>query len=506
MSETPAPGPEWRRRPSWWLDTHPVPERGTPLQEGEEHDVVIVGAGLTGLVTAVLLATAGWRTCVVEARTVGAVATGNTTAKVSLLQGTMLSRLRSRHGEKVVRGYVEANLAGQAWLREFLTSRGAAWEVRDAFTYAAGEEARSRLADEVGAAQAAGLPLDWADETGLPFPVAGAVRLADQGQIHPTEALDALLSEFLAQGGTLHTGCRVMEVDAGQPCRVTTAAGELRADQVVLATGTPILDRGGHFARLHPERSYALAFRVPGPIPRGMYLSADQPTRSLRTATGPAGEMLLVGGNGHVVGREASPSLQVADLAAWTGLHFPGAELTHVWSAQDYRPAAGLPLVGPLAWSRDRIHVATGFSKWGMANGAAAGLRLASALAGTVPAWGEAMDAAHALAGLRQGARYNLDVAGQLVAGWAAATSRALPPTPPAEDEGVVGRLGARPAARSTVDGSTCTVSAVCTHLGGILAWNDAERSWDCPLHGSRFDHTGALLEGPAVSDLERLD
>lgn len=505
MPESREPAPDRRRKPSFWLDTHPVPERGVPLEDGEEYDVVVVGAGLTGLVTAVLLVSAGWRTCLIEARTVGAVATGNTTAKVSLLQGTLLSGLRARQGDEVLRGYVQANLAGQAWLRDFLTGHGASWQVRTAFTYAAQEDARSRLTAEIEAARAAGLAVTWSNDTGLPFAVAAAIRLPDQAQIHPTEALDVLLAEFLALGGTLHTGCRVRDVDAGTPCRVVTALGDVRADQVVLATGTPILDRGGHFARLRAERSYALAARVPGEIPDGMYLSADEPTRSLRTASGPDGEVLLVGGNGHVVGREESPRRRINDLAAWTGHHFPGAEITHSWSAQDYRPAAGVPLVGPLPWSKGRIHAATGYRKWGMANAVAAGLRLVGGLTGSRPDWAAAMDATHATAGLVDLSRYTAEVAGRATAGWVTA-SRSLPEAAPPEGAGVVGRVGARPAARSTVDGRTCTVSAVCPHLGGILAWNDAERSWDCPLHGSRFDHAGRLLEGPAVSDLEPID
>lgn len=505
MSASRDPEPAWRRKPSYWLDTHPVPERGVPLADGERYDAVVVGAGLTGLVTAVLLATAGWRTCLIEARTVGAVATGNTTAKVSLLQGTLLSRLRDRQGDEVLRGYVEANLAGQAWLRDFLTGHGATWQVRTAFTYAAQEDARKLLAAEVDAARAAGLPVTWSNDTGLPYPVAAAIRLPDQAQIHPTEALDTLLTEFLARGGTLHTGCRVRDVDAGRPCRVVTALGDVLADQVVLATGSPILDRGGHFARLRAERSYALAARVPGEIPDGMYLSVDEPTRSLRTASGPGGEVLLVGGNGHVVGREESPQRRVNDLVAWTAHHFPGAEVTHSWSAQDYRPAAAVPMVGALPWSGGRVHAATGYRKWGMANAAAAGLRLVGELTGSRPGWAAALDATRATAGMLDLSRYTAEVAGRATSGWVTA-SRALPETAPPEGTGVVGRVGVRPAARSTVDGRTCTVSALCTHLGGVLAWNDAERSWDCPLHGSRFDSAGRLLEGPAVDDLATLD
>lgn len=153
------------------------------------------------------------------------------------------------------------------------------------------------------------------------------------------------------------------------------------AKQCVLATGAPILDRGGFFARLKPQRSYCTAFTVPTPPPRAMYLSADSPSRSVRYAPTRDGERVIVGGNGHVVGRGAEAAA-VADLVAWTKLHFPGAELTHVWSAQDYEPVHELPFVGPLLPRSESLFVATGFAKWGMTNGVAAALLLAKRLLG----------------------------------------------------------------------------------------------------------------------------
>jgi Rieske Fe-S protein len=236
-----------------------------------------------------------------------------------------------------------------------------------------------------------------------------------------------------------------------------------------------------------------------------MYLSADLPNRSLRSAPGPSGNRLLVGGNGHVVGRRQPTSAQVDDLVAWTTAHFPGAQLTHAWSAQDYHPVDELPHVGPLTPDNDRVLVATGYSKWGMTNAVAAALALAGATLGGQLPWAAVLASwrLNELAATPAALRLNASVAAQMVAGWAAAETSGPRSGRPADGEGWVERgPSARPIAVATVDGVTHRCSAICPHLKGVVRWNDAEQSWDCPLHGSRFDVTGRLLEGPAAKDL----
>ncbi|MDI3330771.1 MAG: FAD-dependent oxidoreductase [Micrococcus sp.] len=491
-------------RTSLWLDTHPVPATGADrLTPDERYDTVVAGAGLTGLATAVLLARAGQRVAVLEARSVGAVATGNTTAKVTLLQGTTLAEISRHQSVRVLRSYVEGNREGQSWLLRYLDEQGVDYQRRPAYTYATTEEGLARLHAEQEADLAAGLEVTWTTDTELPYPVAGAIRLEDQAQIHPMQVLDSLAAEFRRRGGRLVEGVRVTGAGFRSPLTVQTTAGEVRAVRLVLATGVPVLDRGGYFAKLSPNRSYAQSYRVPGRIPRGMYLSADSPSRSLRTAPVDGGELLVVGGNGHVVGRSASPQAAVDNLEAWTQEHFPGAERTHAWSAQDYRSANLIPFVGTLPRGGGHIYLATGFNKWGMTNGVSAALRISAQILGGSVDWAKPMERRLTTpSDLLTGLKDNAAVGARLATGWASAELRPLPDEPPAEGQGVVGREHGRPVAVSTVDGVTCRMSAVCTHLGGIVSWNDAERSWDCPLHGSRFAADGSRLEGPAVKDL----
>lgn len=490
---------------SLWFEDLPTPLTETdPFEAGARYDVVVAGAGITGLSTALLLAQQGRQVAVLEARRVAAVTTGNTTGKVSLLQGTSLSTVLKAAGPEAARHYVSANRSAQEWVLEHCSGTGIA-QVRDAFTYAVTASGKRKVAQELSACTEVGLGVEavQSDETGLPYPVTAAVRLADQAQIHPVLLMRSLVQELRGLGGVVIEGVRVTGISADEPVTVRTDRGEVTARHLVLATGVPVLDRGLHFARLEAQRSYAMSYRVPGTIPSGMYLSADPTSRSLRTAPRHGEEVLVAGGNGHGVGRHSSPAAQVADLHRWVQDSFPGAERTHTWSAQDYSTGDGVPLVGPLPGTHERVLVATGYNKWGMTNGVAAALALAGRIGGSVPPWAETFagrgpGAGRALATVR----FNAAVGAYLGAGWGLAELRPLPTDPPEEGAGVVGREGVRPTAVSTVDGQTRKVSAICPHLGGLVRWNDTECSWDCPLHGSRFSAEGTVLEGPATRDL----
>lgn len=451
---------------SWWLDGH---QQGSDddLPEGELDDLV-VGAGLTGLVSGVLLARAGRRVAVVEARHAGAVTTGRTTGKVSLLQATKLSSMLRIQPAHVVRGYVEANRDGLGWLRSFCADHGVPLQDREAVTYAADPGERDRVAQEYDAARSVGLDVEWVETLDLPFPVHGATVLAGQAQLDPVALVDALVGELRRQGGTLHEGRRVVRLSRWGAPRAELATGEtLRAGHVVLATGTPVLDRGLHFAKLEPKRSYLLALRHPAP-PELMCISAGSSVRSVRDVPGRE-PVLLVGGSGHPVGRARSTQTHYDQLRAWTAEHFPEAVETHAWSAQDYGAYSGVPIVGPVLPGMGQVQVATGYDKWGMATAVAAARAVTDAVVGSDDPERQAWTAPWrpTAPSLVRACRINAEVGAALAEG--------------------LSRLGRAP---------------LCTHLGGVLRWNDAESSWDCPLHGSRFAGDGSVLEGPATRPL----
>jgi nitrite reductase/ring-hydroxylating ferredoxin subunit len=227
--------------------------------------------------------------------------------------------------------------------------------------------------------------------------------------------------------------------------------------------------------------------------------------------------LLLVGGHGHQVGRTSSEKSHLTGLLDWATGHFPGAVATHTWSAQDYQATNLMPFFGGLPRGRGHIYFGTGYNKWGMTNAVAAALGISADILGGSLRWANTIHRrVTSPGGALSAVAVNAGVAARLATGWGKVavgkSGGGKPVVEPvesavtADDGGRVYRDGARPAAVSTVDGTTCRLSAVCTHLGGIVHWNDSELTWDCPLHGSRFSPDGRLLEGPATEDLPRLE
>ena len=477
------------------------------LDRDVEVDVAVLGAGIAGLTAALLLERDGASVAVVEADRVAGGATGYTTAKVSSQHGLHYARLEKSFGEEGARAYAKSNQQAIEWMEGLIDERGidCDWRRKPSYVYGSSEDDRSQLEQEAAAARRAGLPADFTTDTELPFDVPGAVRFGEQAEFHPRKYL-LPLAESLK--GPVFERTRATYVADGEPARVETDAGHsVTAAHVVEATGFPFSDRGVFFARMHAERSYCIAVSANGGVPEGMYITASSPTRSLRMAPGPGGrELLLVGGEGHKVGQSEGPTTErYAELERFAREHFDVRSVDYRWSTQDNIPVDGVPFVGKATPLSKRQWVATGFLKWGMTNGTVAAMILADRIAGRENPWAALYDSSRVkpLASAKELLKENLNVARHFV-GDHLSRPDVRHVSELAPGQGGLVRDGARKlAAYRDDDGKLHVLSSVCTHLGCQVVWNDAERSWDCPCHGSRFHWDGTVLQGPAVKGLE---
>jgi glycine/D-amino acid oxidase-like deaminating enzyme/nitrite reductase/ring-hydroxylating ferredoxin subunit len=492
---------------SLWTAT--APGRRWPALAGDvEVDVAVLGAGIAGLCVAERLKREGATVAVLERRRVAGAVTANTTAKVTALHGLTYAGLLSAHGEARARAYAEANQAAVTEVERLVADLSIDCQLarRDAFTYTEDPARAPDIEAEVAAAVRLGLPADFTIETDLPYPVQGAVRLRDQAMFHPRRFCLALAAAIDGDGSFVFEDTAALDVETGSPCVVRTEAGAVRAGQVVVATHLPFLDRGGHFAKTHPSRSYALAARLDGPAPQGMYLSAGTPTRSVRSHAEGDQEWAILGGEGHKTGQEPDTRARYEALERWARERFPVASVDYRWSAQDYTPVDGVPYIGRLAPGADRLFVVTGLKKWGMTHAVVAAMLIGDAVAGRDNPWAAAFDATrlNPKASASSFARENVNVAARFVGDRLSNVLRPGDPAALKPGEGAVVRIGGRTAAAyRDEDGELHAVSPTCTHLGCHVAFNPAERSWDCPCHGSRFALDGSVIHGPAVKKLE---
>ncbi|MFF7314498.1 FAD-dependent oxidoreductase [Streptomyces sp. NPDC008137] len=495
---------------SYWLQTAPD-GRHPALAEDLDVDVAVIGAGIAGLCTAWELTRAGRSVAVLEAGRVAAGVTGHTTAKVTALHTLVYDKLRRTRGPEGARLYARSQSEAIERAAGIVEELGidCEWESRSAYTYACDAGRVDELRAEARAAAEAGLPASFVTETGLPFPVAGAVRVTGQAQFHPRKYLLALASDLTGRGGRIHEDTAVLGLDEGEPCRLSTTTGAtVRARDVVVATHYPIFDRALLFARLSPRRELVVAGTIPADRdPDGMFITPDEGIRSVRTAPYEGDRRLLVVTGEHFTPGTGDPRARFEHLTAWARDHFPDLDVTHRWATQDIDPTDTVPMVGPLHPGARHTYVATGFGGWGMSGGMMAGRLLTARITGEECEWRGLYDPRRLRPAVREAPsflRTQAKVAGHFV-------GDRLRPVPPVEalppGEGAVVRAdGHRLAVYRDDDGSLHAVSARCTHLGCLVAFNGAERAWECPCHGSRFDTDGKVIQGPATKPLEQRD
>ncbi|HUF28449.1 MAG TPA: FAD-dependent oxidoreductase [Gemmatimonadaceae bacterium] len=505
---------------SLWMATADVPEH-SPLDGDAEADVCVVGAGIAGLSVAYLLARDGRRVIVIDDGPIGGGETSRTTAHLSFALDDGYARLERMHGEEGARLAAESHIAAVDLIERIVADESIAcdFERLDGYLFLGPGDSAELLDRELEAAQRAGVPgverVPRAPRA--PFDTGPALRFPRQGQFHPLRYLAGLARRIVQRGGRIHAGSHVEEISGGTECEVTTSDGHgIRAGAVVVATNSPVSDYVVTHVKQAPYRSFVIAARVPRrSIPTELYWDTADPYHYVRLhpaggqGAGGGRDLLVVGGEDHKTGQKDDADERFGRLEAWTRARFPMVtDIAYRWSGQVLEPNDSLAFIGRQPGREKNIYIATGDSGHGMTHGTIAGLLLTDLIAGREHRWATLYDPSRitvSRASAAEFAKENLNVAVQY-ADWI------RPGEVGSADEiragtGALLREGTKIlAAYRDDEGALHLRSAVCTHLKCIVDWNSAEKSWDCPCHGSRFDPYGRVLNGPAIAPLEEVD
>ncbi len=491
---------------SYWIASTPPPQFET-LNADVTTDVAIIGGGIVGITTAYLLKKEGLRVVVLEADHILQGTTGHTTAKITSQHGLIYAKLISTVGEEKARLYAEANEAALRLIAGLVEEHQIDCNFRreSAYVYTNQDEYIDQIQAEAAQAAKLGLPAFWQESIPLPLPVKAALRFDNQAQFHPRRYLLALARTIPGEGSHVFEQTRATDIDAKHPYVIPTTRGhKVTAERVIVATHFPCFDDFGmYYARIYPERSYVLGMTIAGPYPGGMYISAEDPTRSLRSQPLAEREMLLVGGESHKTGHGGDTNEHYQRLREFAAATFPVESELYRWSTQDCMTMDGVPYSGYLTAKTPELYVATGFGKWGMTNGTASAMLIRDLILKGESPWQDVYNPARftPAASAKQFFSQNLDVAAQFVTG--KLVLNASEDEVPVGEGRVIVRHGQRVGAYRDERGQLHLVDTTCTHLGCELQWNAAEKTWDCPCHGSRFTYEGDIVEGPALRPLK---
>ena len=494
------------RHKSYWNAT--APASAFPVLSGEiDVDVAIVGGGIVGVTTARLLKDRGLTVALLEARRVGEEVTGKSTAKITSQHNVAYTSIASKFGEEGARLYGEANQAGLATIRSLAERHNISCnlETRPAFTYTRDGGEVDTIEKEVEIARRLGLPASLTRETGLPFEVMAAMRWDDQAQFHPVRYVKGLADTIPGDGCHLFETSRVIDWD---PHRVATEAGTVRARHVLMATHLPLGQIGLFYTENYPHMHPVIMGRAErSRVPGGMYISVETPRHSTRAhRDDEGGDWMIFTGPSFTHGEVEKEREAFGEIESFAREHF-GVSADYRWTNEDYRSMDHVPFVGRSSSLREPYLVATGFNAWGITNGTAAAMIIADLIEGRDNPWAKVFDATRIkpVAGAKEFAAGNAATASHLVGGHLARKLHSFDDLAPGE-AAILRIDGRNVAGFRDDDGALHAVSAACTHMGCILGWNETDRSWDCPCHGSRFALDGSVIHGPAVKALEAVD
>lgn len=494
----------------WNFNGHPDgPE--DRFSSDEIYDTLIVGAGITGLTAALILQKAGRKCVVADARHAGFGTTGGTTAHINTFADTTFAEVEKAFSAEAATQFARAIAQSVETIDRLVHTYNidCDFEWRRGFVYAETDQEAKELDDLYESALRAGVAVSPTETVPTTASYRKAVVFERQAQFHPLKYIRGLQQAFVAAGGTVLENTQIREVHSTDTSHAAVADNaEIHAKTIIYATHIP---PGGinvlHF-RNAPYRSYVIAATLKnGAYPPHLVYDMQDPYHYFRTHTIDGQQYLIAGGHDHKTGH-GDPEQSFADLIACTGELYDIDTVVARWSAQYYVPADGLPYIGHLPGGSEGIYAATGFNGNGMILGTVSARVLSDLILTGESEYKELFDPARIkpIAGFAEVVKENIDVVKKFVGDRFGIDEIDSFSEIPSDSGAIVEYQGEKLAVYRDAKGEVHALDPVCTHAKCIVQWNNAEKSWDCPCHGARFDCQGQVLTGPARANLEKID
>ena len=491
---------------SLWIETTKNELKLMPLEKDEETEVCVIGAGLFGLTTAYYLTLLGKKVTVVEKGEIGEKVSGNTTGKITSQHGLFYDHLIKDYGEEYARKYLEANEEAIKNIKEIIEKEKIEcdYSERKAYVYALKEDEVLDIEKEVDAARKIGKDVKLVTETELPFKVKAAIEFDGQAQFHARKYMVGLAKSIL-KDNKIYNFTTVTDVKKeGETFNIYTDRGIINAKYVVLATHYPIINAPGfHFLKMYQSTSYIIAIETNSKLPQGMYINDKPPIYSFRTAPYNGKDILLIGGSDHKTGEPVPDNSKYEYLEKKAKELYPDCKVLFRWNTRDCISLDKIPYIGEFSNLMTNMYIGTGFKKWGMTLSNIAAKIVTDMIMGKENKYASIFDSTRMNPIKNRGEMKNIvkESVKSLALNKLKIETHSIDKIQN-DNGGIIKINDENVGIYKDKEGKIYAVKPVCTHLGCLLSWNNLDKTWDCPCHGSRFDYMGKNIYEPARKNL----
>ena len=499
---------------SLWLDTNKNNFYSKDLNQNQSTDVCIIGGGILGLTCAYYLTKLGYNVVVLEKDEIARKTTGHTTAKITSQHGLFYDYLINSYSSKFAKDYLEVNEQAIENISNIIEENSIScdFERQNNYVYATNELDLSSVKKEVSAVSSLGFNCEFVTKTGLPFDILGAICFKNQAQFHPLKYISGLCKSISDNGGTIYHYSTVYDVKKEDSKYITYVYNsqdnlnyQIESPFVIMASHYPFIDFPGfYFSKMYQSNSYVIAVDTKKTLFNGMYINASQLVFSYRTANINGRKLLLVGGQDHKTGQADSSQNYYSILENEVKKYYPHAEILYRWSANDCISLDKLPYIGSYSTFLPNLYVGTGFKKWGMTLSNVAANIIVDNICNKDNKYAYLFDSSRL-----QPIKNHTEVKNMVQDSVSSLLINKIKKSHldiaqiPNNSGGIIEINNQKIGVYKDVLGNIYAIKPICRHLGCLLSWNNTDKTWDCPCHGSRYDFKGRSIINPAFKDLE---